>query len=206
MTNLLLLGWGSEGKGFRLLSDHIEGMSAAGLILLGVLAFVTILLAVTGSLWFTAIVRRICARRCPGLEWVAVPKVGGGLAIAVFFAVFPVFSVFSDRSDSWWLFLLFGWLAAAMTLYYTLSVRHMSTAVMKADGVYYLSRNCGLGGWVCVEGLNSPCMHEEKYSGVRLFSIVCKDTDSGSGTYAYISLTNYPLSEHKHLMDFLKSF
>lgn len=143
MTQLMIL---AHGGSFRVVSEHIRALSPVGMVVLAVMCVLAVILAATARYWFRAIAMRSARRCCHNIEWMAGPRIGPAIPIFFFLILFPALSVFSSRVDTWWTFLIFGWLGAVCVWMYVFNTRHMTTALMYADDSYFLSRHAGVGG------------------------------------------------------------
>lgn len=193
-------GWG----GLRYLTVHYEALSETGRwILLGLFAM-AVLASACSSWWMTALARRSAAKRVVCGEWIAVPNAGYWLPLVLFFFLMPVCGFFSGREDTWWILLIFGWLAVSLILVFMHELR-IGLAVMKADGEYWLSRRCGLGGWKSASSLTDLSAQKTKFIGYNSYNLYYHRRGR-TVKFGCLSDANFPSSALPHLLEFIRVF
>ena len=162
--------------GLRYLTEYYDALSETGRILLCVFFAVAVIASAVSSWWMRALAIMSVRRRVWNIEWIAVPNVGYYLPFLLFFLLMPVCGVFSERDDTWWILLIFGWLAALLILVFLYELR-MGLAIAKGRDGFLLCRWFGFGGWRTASSLTySPkqavvCVGGEchcKWSGSRV--------------------------------------
>lgn len=206
LLNTMLYVGGSSGRGFRVLSRHISALNPTGLIIFWSLLAVVVIFALTASRWYPRLVSASAHKERKNLVWVAAPKIGGALVLTIFFAVLPIFSLFSSRSDSWWVLLFFGWAMAAVVLYMIFGLRHMNDAVMVAGDRYYISAYGGLGGWKPVDRLHRLGVHTEHHFGAVTYVLTGVDDAGETQIAGRFALTNFPQEDYDLLLSFIKTY
>lgn len=118
-----IMAFSSGIGGLRYLTEHYDALSDTGRILLCVLFAVAVIASAISSWWMRALAIKSARRRVWDIEWIAVPNVGYYLPFVLFFLFVPVCGVFSERVDTWWILLIFGWLAAALIIAFIYEMR-----------------------------------------------------------------------------------
>lgn len=193
-------GWG----GLRYLTVHYDALSETGRwILLGLFA-VALVASACSSWWMSPLARRSASKRVADIEWMAVPNAGYWLPFVLFFFLMPVCGFFSSREDTWWILLIFGWLAVALILVLLYELR-IGLAVMKGDEAYWLSCSCGLGGWRAASSLSGLSAQKTKFIGYNSYNLYY---DRGGRTVKFgcLSDANFPSSALPHLLEFIRQF
>ncbi|MDE6341157.1 MAG: hypothetical protein K2K93_02470 [Muribaculaceae bacterium] len=205
MEKIGILAFGGAGWSYlRDLTVHYDAMSAFGKILLCVLFAAAMITSVSSSWWMSALARRSARKHVGDIGWIAVPNVGYYLPFILFFLLLPLFGIFSGRDDSWWILMIFGWLAALLIAVFMFELR-LGLAVMKGDGCYWLSRRFGLGGWRPASSLTGLSARKTKFIGFNSYYLYY-DEDGRSVRYAYLSDANFPSSSLPHLVEFIQEY
>lgn len=190
--------------GLRYLTVHYDALSETGRILLCGLFAVAVIASVCSSWWTHALAIKSARRRVWDIEWIAVPNVGYYLPFILFFLLMPVCGIFSNRDDTWWILLVFGWLAALLILAFMYELR-IGLAIMKGSGGYWLSRRFGLGGWTPATSLTGLSAYKTKFIGYNSYNLYF-DRKGRTVKYAYLSDAHFPSSALRHLVEFIREY
>ncbi len=200
-----IIAFGGAGWSYlRYLTVHYDAMSATGRILLWALLAVAMIASVCSSWWMSALARRSARKHVVDIGWIAVPNSGYYIPLVFFFLLLPVCGFFSGRGDTWWILMIFGWLAALLIVVFMLELR-IGLAVMKGSEGYWLSRRSGLGGWRAVSSLTCLSVRKTKFIGFNSYNLYY-DKDGRIVKYAYLSDANYPSSSLPHLVEFIQEY
>ena len=200
------LAAGSAGWGYlKILWAYIDELSDIGKILMLVFFILALVASVCSIWWYPRLATRKAAKRYSGIEWIALPKTGYYPPFILFFILFPVFGLFTDRCDTWWIFMIEGWLAALLIILYVTLMRKMTLAIMKAGGSFYLSRLCGLFGWTPASKFTDLSLHKKKYIGYNSYELYYEKAGS-TRKYSYLSDANFPSASLSKLREFIRAF
>ncbi len=109
-----IIAFGGNWGGFKYLTVHYDALSDTGKVILCALFAVALIVSVSSSWWMRAMAIWSAKRKVAEIEWIAVPNVGYYLPFVLFFVLVPVCGIFSDREDTWWILLIFGWLGGSV--------------------------------------------------------------------------------------------
>lgn len=98
-----------------IVEEQFSYMSQAGIIIAVALGAVAVIAAFAAPIWFPRLSVILSSRK--STRWLASPQFGRILPFACAFMLFPISGFFSTSNLTFWLFLLFGWGAAAILLY-----------------------------------------------------------------------------------------
>lgn len=206
MANGTFLVTGNMGWSYlKILWAYIEELSKTGMILMLAMFVIAVAASVCSKWWYPALVWKNAKKKHTNIEWIAIPNMGYYPPFILFFVVFPVFGLFTSRTDTWWIFLIEGWLAALLIILYVRVMRKMTLAIMKADGKFYLSRRCGLFGWNAANELIDLKVSKEKYLGYNSYGLYY-EKDGYTKKYGYLSDANFPASYLPELREFIREY
>lgn len=193
-------GWGD----LRYMTVHYDALSETGKWLFLALFVLAVIASVCSSRWMYALARKSAAKCGGDIEWIAVPNSGYYLPFVIFFLLMPICGFLSGREDTWWILLIFGWLAAGLIICLMYELR-IGLAVMKSKGGYWLSRRCGLGGWKPVSSLTDLSAEKTKFIGYNSY-VLYYEKSGGIVKYGCLSDANFPPSALPHLIEFIREF
>lgn len=199
-----IMAFSSGIGGLRYLTEYYYALSETGRILLCVLFAVAVIASAVSSWWMRALAIKSARRRVWNIEWIAVSNIGYYLPLVLFFLLVPVCGIFSERDDTWWILMIFGWLAALLILVFLYELR-MGLAIVKGTDGYWLSRWFGLGGWRAASSLTGLCVEKTKFIGYNSYYLYY-DRNGRTVKYAYLSDANFPSSSLPHLVEFIREF
>ena len=199
-----IMAFSSGIGGLRYLTEYYDALSETGRILLCVFFAVAVIASVVSSWWMRALAIKSARRRVWNIEWIAVPNVGYYLPFLLFFLLMPVCGIFSERDDTWWILLIFGWLAALLILVFLYELR-IGLAIAKGRDGFLLSRWFGLGGWTAATSLTGLCVEKTKFIGYNSYYLYY-ERYGRTVRYAYLSDANFPSSSLQHLVEFIREY
>lgn len=100
---------------FKIIEEQFSYLSTAGIIIAAALGVLALLAALISPLWFSTVSKILAKHRYT--HWLSSSQFGRLLPFACAFLLFPISGLFSTSRLTFWLFLLFGWGAAAIILY-----------------------------------------------------------------------------------------
>ena len=199
-----IMAFSSGIGGLRYLTEYYDALSETGRILLCVLFAVAVIASASSSWWMRALAIMSARRRVWNIEWIAVPNVGYCLPFLLLFLLMPVCGIFSERDDTWWVLLIFGWLVALLILVFLYELR-IGLAIAKGSDGFLLSRWFGLGGWKAASSLTGLCVEKTKFIGYNSYYLYY-DRYGRTVRYAYLSDANFPYSSLPHLVEFIREY
>ena len=199
-----IMAFSSGIGGLRYLTEYYDALSETGRFLLCVFFAVAVIASASSSWWMRVLAIRSARRRMWDVEWITVPNVGYYLPFVLFFLLMPVFGIFSERDDIWWILLIFGWLAALLILVFLYELR-IRLAIAKGPDGYWLSRRFGLGGWKAASSLTDLCVEKTKFIGYNSYYLYY-DRYGRTVRYAYLSDANFPSSSLPLLVEFIREY
>ena len=199
-----IMAFSSGIGGLRYLTDYYDALSETGRILLCVFFAVAVIASASSSWWMRALAIKSARRWMWDVEWIAVPNVGYYLPFLLFFLLVPVCGVFSERDDTWWILLIFGWLAALLILVFLYELR-IGLAIAKGRDGFLLSRWFGLGGWTAATSQTGLCVEKTKFIGYNSYYLYY-ERYGRTVRYAYLSDANFPSSSLPHLVEFIQEY
>lgn len=99
----------TASSGFNYLQSIIATMSGTGIWLMAVTFAFCIIIASLSSKFWPSFLKRMSFLEKFNIEWMENKDTGGVLVFAMYFLLFPIWSIFAKDINAWWLFLLFGW-------------------------------------------------------------------------------------------------
>ena len=199
-----IMAFSSGIGGLRYLTEYYDTLSETGRILLCVCFAVAVIASAVSSWWMRALAIMSARRRVWNIEWIAVPNVGYYLPFLLFFLLMPLCGVFSERDATWWILLIFGWLAALLILVFLYELR-IGLAIAKGRDGFLLSRWFGLGGWTAATSLTGLCVEKTKFIGYNSYYLYY-ERYGRTVRYAYLSDANFPSSSLPHLVEFIQEY
>lgn len=203
MEAITIFLWGSSGRGFRFLTEHFEAISKLGIILLAVLTGIAVIVAYMSHRWYPAIVKKIAKRHFTDVTGMVIPKLGIPLVIGVFGLILPVFGLFSSNPDTWWIFMIVGWVWFPLMVGCIVNEMKLRTAVMRAENEWWISGRGGLGDWIVLRGMGKINIQESSEFNRRIIIIKCSNSKGREKNLGVVPRNGYAPSDRRLISELM---
>ena len=200
-----IMAFGGNWGGFKYLTVHYDALSDTGRILLCGFFALALIASVCSPWWMRALARRSANKKVGDIEWIAVPNAGYYLPFLLFFLLMPICGFFSNRDDTWWILLIFGWLVAVLILVFVHELKIRLAIIKDARDEYWLTRWFGLWGWRVASSLPGLTADKAKFIGYNSYYLYY-DKNGSMKKYAYLSDAHFPSSCLPHLVEFIREY
>ncbi len=192
-------------RGFQVLAEEIGKLSTTGSVILVVSIVAAVLAGLTESRWYPKLLRHLAGRNHSHIVSISAASLGLPVVATVILLLFPLLSLFSSSGNAWIYFSIFGWGGALLMWYYLIGIYKKTTAIMYADGEWWISRAGGLFGWRTANSYRDLSATEEPMAGWSAYVLTYRVPEGYHKTIGYLPKYGFTAFDRENITRFLDS-